>query len=354
MKKKGFKKRGGKFRRGGKPRQKKHASNRQRGDRKRNIAPLIQVDQLERGPLARFRALGLLCEADDKGYFIDHLLEERVQGGKVEPRDRYLIQEMAYGAIRHRSTLDHILDNYIQFSMRRHDLPLRWGLRLAAYQLIYLSRIPSHAAIHGTLEAMKAYGGLLKRDIGFANAVLRRMHGDIIEKSEDEFDDEYDRKAVPARHGWCHFRKNVLPSPDGQRSMYLAVKYSHPKWMMNRWLDRFNEEEVVNLCLENNRVPLVSAILAGYGPEKEEIVEILEESGVIVEPGSIDTSLRLRRRTRPLRFQRPRHPRRRAWHDRIRKDRSVHGIARGGRHRRDPGTGDRPEGRYRQPHAHLP
>lgn len=298
MNQKGSRRRPGKSRRGGgKHRRfkKQGGGGKHRGERKRNVPPLVSVDSLERGPLARHRALELLCEADDKSLFIDHLLEQRASIGRLEPRDRYLVQEMAYGAIRHRSTLDHVLDGYIQFSMRRHDLPLRWGLRLAAYQLIYLSRIPSHAAIHGTLEAMKAAGGLLERDIGFANAVLRRLHGDIVEKSEEPVEDPHDRRAVPARHGWCHFRRNVLPSPDGQRSLFLAIKYSHPKWMMNRWLERFGEDEVVALCLENNRVPLVSAILTGEGPSRDEIVQMLEEQEIVVEPGAIETSIRLRR-----------------------------------------------------------
>ncbi len=161
---------------------------------------------------------------------MDSILDERVGDGVVSGRDRYLIQEMIYGAVRHRNSIDFILDHYIQFSMRRHDVAIRWGLRLAAYQIIYLSRIPPHAAIHGTLEAMKAYGGLQRRDIGFANAVLRRLQNDIQEKAEDPVEDESDRRILPARHGWCRFSHPVLQevlydalAPDLRRAMHRQL-----------------------------------------------------------------------------------------------------------------------------------
>lgn len=261
----------------------------------RPLKPLVDARGLDRGPYARYQALRLLVQADESGRFIDQLLEERVHSQDIESRDRYLIQEIAYGAIRHRNTIDFVLDGYIQFSMRRHNASVRWGLRLASYQLIYLSRIPPHAAIHGTLEAMKALGGVHERDVGFANAVLRRLHNDIREKTEEIPANKHDRAVLPARHGVCIFNRPVLPAPAANRTLFLAVKYSHPKWLLARWLERFGEEDTIPLCLENNRIPLVSAILTGRGPGKEEIVHMLEDEEITVEPGSVPEAIRLRR-----------------------------------------------------------
>jgi 16S rRNA (cytosine967-C5)-methyltransferase len=259
------------------------------------LRPLVDLASLERGPLARFHALRMLIDADDGNRYIDQILDERLKADPSALRDRYLIQEIAYGAVRHRNTIDAILDHYIQFSMRRHDVAVRWGLRLAVYQLVYLSRVPPHAAIHGTVEALKAAGGLHLRDVGFANAVLRRVQNDIEAKGEEPLRDEDDRCVIPARHGWCRFRKPVLPPPSVNRQLFLALKYSHPKWLLARWLERFGEKDTLALCLENNRVPLVTAILTGKEPSREAVIESLAAANVQVEAGAVPEAIRLRR-----------------------------------------------------------
>ena len=225
---------------------------------------MISVDTLNRGPRARYLALEMLTEADDKDRFIDHIFDEKIRGNAMPAEGRHLVQEIAFGAVRHRNTLDSVLDHYIQFAMRRHHVVIRWGLRLEAYQLIYLSRIPPHAAIHGTLEAIKAFAGLLPKDIGYTNAVLRRVHSDIHDKSPDAPHSGEDRNAIPARHGWCSFSRPVLPAVGANKKLFMAIKYSHPKWRLSRWSDRFGDEDTLALCQANNRVPRVTAIPVSY------------------------------------------------------------------------------------------
>ena len=256
---------------------------------------LVDINALGRGPKARFQALSILTEADELGTFADQLLEQRISSGGVTAEDKFLVQEVVFGAIRHRSTLDQILANYLQFSMKRQHIAVRWALRLATYQLVYLSRVPFHAAIHGTVEALKATRGIETRDAGFANAVLRRIQADIGEKTEEDPSDVNSRLVVPARHGWCSFNRPVLPASSQNRSVFLALKFSHPKWLISRWVSRFGEEEAIQLCGANNRVPLVTSILTDSAPSGEEVIESLESEGVQVEQGVLPQALRLRR-----------------------------------------------------------
>jgi 16S rRNA (cytosine967-C5)-methyltransferase len=256
---------------------------------------LISAADLNRGPRARFLALQMLTEADDHDRFIDHIFDEKIRANVMPAEDRHLVQEIAFGAVRHRNTLDSVLDHYIQFAMRRHHVAIRWGLRLAAYQLVYLSRIPPHAAIHGTLEAMKAFRGLVAKDIGFTNAVLRRVHNDIQDKSPDGPENGEDRNAIPARHGWCSFNRPVLPAMGANKKLFMAIKYSHPKWLLSRWIDRFGDEDTLALCQANNRVPRVTAILTGREPSREAVIESLEEAGVEIEEGLVEEAIRMRR-----------------------------------------------------------
>ena len=89
-------------------------------------------------------ALELLCETEAGSRFVDEVLSEHI--GRFERRDRHLLQEISYGALRHQNTLDRLLKFYVKLSMDRQRAPVRWALRLGAFQLVYLSRVPAHAA----------------------------------------------------------------------------------------------------------------------------------------------------------------------------------------------------------------
>ena len=109
----------------------------------------------------RKAALELLCATEPGNRFIDELLSERI--GEFDQRDRRLLQEISYGALRHQNTLARILKAYLKLSMGRQAWPGRWGLRRGAYQRVYLSRVPAHAAVNQTLEGMKSLEGAGKK-----------------------------------------------------------------------------------------------------------------------------------------------------------------------------------------------
>ncbi len=236
--------------------------------------------------MARKLALEVILESDGgKRAFIDELLETRLAGTDLPERDRHLLQEIAYGAVRHRNTLDHLLDGFVRFAMKRQRPPVRWALRLAAYQLIYLNRIPAHAAISRTLEALKGFPDVARREVGFANAVLRRLDGDILEKGDRPLLDAYDPTALPARDGVCRFKRPVLPVYNLDPAGHLSLRYSHPRWMVDRWLERFGVEEIVPLLEANSRVPPVTAHLTARAPDRSEVIGSLVAQHVEVESG---------------------------------------------------------------------
>ena len=155
-------------------------------------------------------ALELLCETEAGSRFVDEVLSEHI--GRFERRDRHLLQEISYGALRHQNTLDRLLKFYVKLSMDRQRAPVRWALRLGAYQLVYLSRVPAHAAVNQTLEGMKSFQGIGRKDVGFVNAILHRLIGDVTRKTGDEPAEPDDPSILPVRAGSCHFSRPVLPS----------------------------------------------------------------------------------------------------------------------------------------------
>jgi 16S rRNA (cytosine967-C5)-methyltransferase len=145
----------------------------------------------------------------------------------LEPEDRRLAHELAAGVFRSRSRLDQSLGTVVErgiASVRPDTLDV---LRLGAFQLSQLDRIPAHAAVQTTVGVARRLGG--RRIAGFVNAVLRRL------------------VAIP-------------PSGDSTRDVGtdLAQAHSHPGWLVDRWLARFGPGETARLLAYNNaRPPLV-------------------------------------------------------------------------------------------------
>ncbi|MBF0448317.1 MAG: 16S rRNA (cytosine(967)-C(5))-methyltransferase RsmB [Magnetococcales bacterium] len=143
----------------------------------------------------------------------------------LDPRDRGLAFEIAFGTIRHLSLLDKILDSCMArpLSKKRHFL--RGVLRTGLYQVRYL-RVPDRAAVNEAVNLVKRSPE--QAHSGFANAVLRKAI-------------TVDHQALLAKV------KNPVER--------LALEYAHPGWLVQRWLERGGREQVVSRLAANNRPP---------------------------------------------------------------------------------------------------
>lgn len=141
--------------------------------------------------------------------------------GELDPRDAALASELVLGTLRRQLALDAVIEKNAQRSMDRLERDVRPLLRMGAYQLIYLDRVPARAAVHETVELCKASG--LGRAAGLANAVLRSIARD---------------PTVP------------LPEEPLER---LSIEESHPLWLVRRWTARLGFEEAAALCRANNQ-----------------------------------------------------------------------------------------------------
>ena len=231
----------------------------------------------------RKAALELLCEAESGGRFVDELLSERIGG--FERRDRHLLQEISYGALRHQNTLDRLLKLYVKLPMDRQTAAVRWALRLGSYQLVYLNRVPAHAAVNQTLEGMKVREGAGRKNVGFVNAVLHRLIADITRKTTEEPPEADDPNILPSRGGYCHFNRPVLPLVRLDLVDHLSVKYSYPRWLVKTWISRFGAQETRALLVAGNRTPRLCARVTAHAPPDAEILAALGEEGFEVEAG---------------------------------------------------------------------
>lgn len=172
----------------------------------------------------------ILARVDTRKAYADILLDHRLKDTALSDRDRALLTELAYGTLRWRGKIDARLNLYIRRSLESTDPFVRNLLRVAFYQILFLDKIPDYAAVNEAVQLAKAHGG--DKVAGFVNAVLR------------SFLREQDRTA-PAQ-----------PVNDWQAA--LAIEQSHPRWLVEKWLDYFGRKETEALMRANNEAaPLV-------------------------------------------------------------------------------------------------
>ena len=200
---------------------------------------------------ARLAAARVLV-ALDRGRTTLSLELERHRASIEDDRDRGLLFELAAGTLRWRGELDAVLVACMTRPLAEIDSPVRTLLRLGAYQLLHLDRIPPHAVVHESVELARALGH--SRATGFVNAVLRRLARGR------------PANALPRRPKDTDTRERQIA--------YLAKTLSHPAWLAERWLDRFGFAAAEAWCRFNNETPAVTLAPTGRLSEPDLIAAI--------------------------------------------------------------------------------
>jgi 16S rRNA (cytosine967-C5)-methyltransferase len=183
------------------------------------------------------------------GELLDPSFELRV--APLDARDRRWTQELVYGMLRRRAMLDALLSERVRGGLVRLDPDLTDLLRLGAYQLLHMRSVPAYAAIAQTVELTKERHGLGASKL--ANAVLRRL--------------DREREMLDA----------TMPTDPVDA---LALRYSHSRWLVARWVGRWGAEETERLLAANNtEAPLV---VRPYNIVREQLEATLESVGVDV------------------------------------------------------------------------
>jgi 16S rRNA (cytosine967-C5)-methyltransferase len=144
----------------------------------------------------------------DQGAYADLTLDARLNRGGMAQRDRALATELVYGVLRQRGRLDFALSRFCQRPLTQLEADLLAILRLGAYQILCLDRVPARAAVNESVELARSLG--LERLTGFLNGVLRSL------------------ARGSATIVWPDAEKEPLP--------YLVHGLSLPPWLARRWL----------------------------------------------------------------------------------------------------------------------
>jgi 16S rRNA (cytosine967-C5)-methyltransferase len=164
-----------------------------------------------------------------------------------------LLRELVLGSVKARLFLDYTLNAFCASGAKPPRKVMNL-LRLGAYQLLLLSKIPPHAAVHETVELAKSK--LDVRQVSFINAILRRIG----------------REGAPS-----------LPSEKNALVAYLSVMHSFPEWLVDRWLKRFGRDGAETMMHRANEAPPLVARVNALRGTRAEAVTWLKQNNVDVD-----------------------------------------------------------------------
>ncbi|TVQ64566.1 MAG: 16S rRNA (cytosine(967)-C(5))-methyltransferase RsmB [Balneolaceae bacterium] len=175
---------------------------------------------MEKEATARSVSVDTLNEFDSSG-----TLDFRT-ANELEPRERAQVREYVQNILRRRSYLDFILDHFSSISLEEMKPMLKNILRLGLYELLFMGGTPDYASVNEAVDIAKLNLGSKSGDL--VNAILRNIQRDIQNLPKPAFED---------------------------RTKLIATTFSHPEWMVKRWVARFGEREAFQLMQANNQRP---------------------------------------------------------------------------------------------------
>ena len=168
---------------------------------------------------ARRLALDVLTDVREKGAYASLALGERLRAAHLSPEDRRLATGLVYGTLENQLQIDYALDRLMDHPTR--EPVQRDILRMGAYQILFLDRVPDSAAVDEAVKLTRAMG--MEAACGFINAVLRNLS-----RGKDEI-------------AW--------PDREADPMTYLSVMGSMPRWLVDKLVAAYGPEEAGRVIL---------------------------------------------------------------------------------------------------------
>lgn len=174
---------------------------------------------------ARDTALEVLMSISAANAWSDGSLKRTIAKNGLDSRDAALATRIAYGVIQNRMYLDYYISLWCTQKASRLEPLVLNILRIGAYQILFMDKIPHRAAVNEAVEMAKRHGR--PRAAGMVNAVLRKFVTNWLDMPE---------------------------LPKGSTADYLSLRYSHPKWLVSRLIDILGAEEAEQYLRCNNDI----------------------------------------------------------------------------------------------------
>lgn len=206
----------------------------------------------EEAPLftgVRGLAVKILNRIDRTDAYLDKLLDTEIKQSDFSGVDKALLFELVHGVMCMLNRIDWVLNGFYKGQFSKAIPNIKNALRVALYQILFLEKIPDYAAVNEAVEFIKKAQGQKAADL--TNAILRN-----IIRSKDSI-------RYPDRN------EDIIA--------YFSVYYSHPVWLVKRWLNRYGEEFTEQLLIANNNKPNLNLRVNTLVTNKEELKSLLDK-----------------------------------------------------------------------------
>ena len=205
--------------------------------------------------MSRAAALRVLTRCHTGGAWADAALQAQLKRDGLTGPDAALCSRIVYGVLQNQLLLDFVIGAFCSQKPQHLQPPLTDILRIGAYQILFLDKVPDSAAVNESVKLAKLSGR--GQAAGLVNAVLRRISRE----------------------------KNALPEiPRRDTVQYLSIRYSHPKWLVKRLLALLGEAETEAFLAADNAVAPTTVQVNPMKTTKEALLESLAQSGVSAAP----------------------------------------------------------------------
>lgn len=195
-------------------------------------------------------AFHLLQKIYKNDAYVNLVLSDFLKREKLKEQDRKFITQLIYGIIRYNITLEFIISKYLTKPLKKLDADILIILKMGIFQIKYMDSVPDSAACDESVKLAKELKG--KTKAGFVNALLRNF----IRNPE----------------------KGELPK--GNKAKDLAIRYSHPLWMVKKFIKEFGSEQATKLLEFNNEIPKLTMRINTLKTTKEEMANELQNLGI--------------------------------------------------------------------------
>ncbi len=212
------------------------------------------ADNLRKISSAREAALKVLVRYEQDRAYLNLALPPLIKF--LSDQEKSLAVKIAGGTVQRLNTIDWALQLYSKHKLDALTPWLRNLLRVSAYQLIYLERVPVYAVVNEAVTLARRYGH--RGVAGLTNALLRKLAAEV----------------------------DHLPWPDPEREPldFLSLRHSYPTWLIKRTLERYSFAETKKWCLANLEKPPLSVRVNRLRTTPEELVEILKTEQIEAAP----------------------------------------------------------------------
>jgi 16S rRNA (cytosine967-C5)-methyltransferase len=237
---------------------------------------------------ARFIAAQVLDQFDPKRNYAGAVLNQLLD----ETQQRQRATDLVFGTIRNLFAIDKVIDTFAGCPIDRIQKKLLNIICVGCYELIYSPSTQQYSVINEAAENAKAIAGT--KQVGFVNALLRKITRHIKNRQIELSQAEAKRTLVQCAETGCEFDADFLPDFETEPAEFLSVVFSLPRWLVTDWFGEFGKEQARQICLAQNRRPSIYIRPNSLKTTAQELVKLFDKDGIELEIVPDEAVLRIK------------------------------------------------------------